>query len=457
MPKWLDKGMTTAATFAVKALAAINPLSLGGCKPANEKDLSQRDPNSTERTCWYPEGVDGEICERIYVTEGGHTLYIEEGLLERNNVTSRTIDFLKEQLDVCAQEVKDDLEITPTHSHLEQTLWSTELEVCGSAPACGFGRSTWHSVHDLLLAAIQEKLSRGELTADGSCQNLFSTIHEFSHALRMPPMLTHTEEGLARYSEDLWGERNISEAVSNELIAGEYRLNDEVWNVETEDASYVREKMDPITDIWIRSLAGGAVVFGYNASQSQWESCTEDCSTSPVEMGSCVRAFGNNSNFACAEVAPDNAVAIGIYDQVGRRRHKISCSESGFAPRATEYNIPHGIALVRGEEELYSEYDLLSPDLEYGSEADKAKYSVYFCFYDRIRQEAGGHAVKEIVSRMMEAGREHWNVALPFPFFQTVQEVTGLSELETEDMFDTYQVSVSDDDHRVGGMNCIDD
>jgi len=165
----------TVLAAPIYLLAGLLSLFGAGCG-GNEK---KTEPNP-------PEESDLARCS----TADGHTLIVEKELIENNNVATETIEYLKDQLDTCVQEVKDDLEIDP--------LWPTVQfrylnDLSSSASGLGGNRYVSVRISDSEMSDINRGVLDGTRSLGDGCSNR-KAIHELNHALTKPPFSIYTKE-----------------------------------------------------------------------------------------------------------------------------------------------------------------------------------------------------------------------------------------------------------------------
>ncbi len=79
-------------------------------------------------------------------------------------------------------------------------------------------------------------------------------------------------------------------------------------------------------------------------------------------------------------------------------------------------------------------------------------YASYACFWERIHQTAGDSPVRAIIHSMLEFSKKHQDDKASFPFFQTVQKATGMTEDAARNYFAIFSLPMADSDYPLGGL-----
>ena len=427
----------TVLAAPVYLLAGLLSLLGAGCG-GNENKTEPDPPNPVEKSGFR------------YETADGHILIIEKGLIENNNVAPETIDYLKGQVDTCVQEVKDDLGIDPLWPFVRFRYLNETFNGPSWAAGSGANRSATLRMSDSKMGDINRDVLDGTRALGDDCSSK-SAIHELNHALTMPPFSIYTKEGIAVYSESLWMERpKVLYDVSNLLVQGTYDASDIVWSAENESDGAVIDAMDPVTNMWVESIQDGKIGIGFHTASTD-----DDLFFIPYPVGECLMV---KNILMCTEQLPsEDVVEMKIYDNVGlidsymvRKVCNEDSYESGFI-----YNLPERQIVARWQnavKHLFSDYDMSNLTIDDPINF-QAQYSIYYCFWNRIRRDHGTTAVKQIIGTMMDTAEDRLETdpgLKPFPFFDTVKEVTGMTEGETQSLFDIHQVPTEDASHRVG-------
>lgn len=405
-PAWLYEAMKGSAKALVTLVSAISPLSLGGCNHSrtDNQPIEQEDHKPLE----YVE----------FPTPGGHMLAFEKSLYDSINPSFLTIRYLQRQVDNCVAVVKEDLGIDPPKDRIRlEYLGKGYTNFCSeTSSGCGGEGYLRINTSNDELALIDREVNNGVRNLDDRCHPAIGpVVHELSHALRVPPMFISPEEGLAQLSQQLWVERLHLDRVSNVLVQGVFQQYRSVWNRGLEDDEAVKDAMGNISSIRVKRIENGTVVFSVDGGELE-----------PQQIGDCF--FLEDTVIVCTQSGSTaDSVAVTIYDLAGKSDYRETrCGETGY-DYVNVYNLP--------DSQLRKWY---SAGHEH-SEVD-SKYVLHYCFWDRIRKAGGMTAVTSILRGMFIHAELDIGCNEPFPFFETVRQVTGLSEQDTQDLFDTFQV-----------------
>lgn len=81
-------------------------------------------------------------------------------------------------------------------------------------------------------------------------------------------------------------------------------------------------------------------------------------------------------------------------------------------------------------------------------QAGLAAYPQYYCFFEAL----GDDATRELLQRIDQFAQENAEKRREFPFFATVQELTGWDEVKTREVFVKFGVAEQDSDYPIGGI-----
>ena len=441
VPKYEPKGLTRIFSAMGKVLAALTPLSLGGCTPATPE-------SEGTKTCTLLNVSDEKkYCSIGFFTEGKNRLEIDEGFFQKSMIGKSTVEYLRNQLDVCAKEVESIFSFPFEWPGITQRLISTEWysKFCpDDSVACASPGRTEHWVSDGELISLNNEIETGARRNDGFCHNLFSTVHELSHAKRIGQMFPWwvAEEGLARLTERLYADRRPDRSTT--LAQDVFHTGEEVWNGTLEANTSFQPHLPSVNRLWLHSIGEEGVMVGYSKSSSTFDLPDgglpkREYTAEPIPAGQCEDLFGI---LVCVDAIDGNTATISVYDRKGFVGVRATCGEEEFSDTKVFFTAD-GVRSVQGSSHLYADYDA-------ATSSHGAMYPVGYCFWDRIAQRSGMDSVMKVVETMMDAGKQYVGSFSTFPLFKTIQKITGIDASNLTEIFDTHDIPTEDEFHYVG-------
>lgn len=410
----------------------------GGCQP-DRAGFCRFDPEEEETPVLGPG-------EQLYTN--GQTRIIAD-----QQVPTESLDFYFESV---PKDSKDVLQFfgmeSPWKDHIDIYLINKDSPAnsCATeeAPACaGYGM-----IQILCDAGTPVKFNQG------------TQYHELSHALRKgiasfnPKVL---EEGLAFYTEmemsvrKEWRTNPTGQAAK--IYEGEL--------LEGETLSFLENAFLQMEGVQISHLSETGATLTYRI---KWKRTNEDPKPgTDISMNIPLNHYYPlpfDSLLLRVQVTPEGFPYLTIYqraikesggefiyaDRIGQN---LFCSAQGYYD-ALEVMTENGpIAVLHGSVDPYvpAATDESSPK-NHGGILSLPLYKTGFCFWDMLRKEKGHSIIQKIVLKMVSFSRSHPFETVPFPFFQTFVETTGMSQEEAKAYFDRFYAPNEDGAFPIGSV-----
>lgn len=266
---------------------------------------------------------------------------------------------------------------------------------------------------------------------------IYPLAHEMSHSLRsgvasFPHVL---EEGLAHFTE---GKVLLLDAtdVSPRYYYGVLREGD--------TADFTADS--PIKYMKLTSAENGQPHFEFEVRKTFFRVCNvgKKCEwDAPPNVCAKLR---NSDTIVCNEDQGDGGWLLRAYDyNQGDYYMAASCSDTEFVPMGRLNTVDGEIVFNEEGRWPYSQYENVPDDAS-------PLRTLGLCFWNRIEGKYGIESINAILGSMVVFSAFNQSEEVPFPFLNTLMDVTGMGEAEARVLFETHHAPTDDEDYMIGGV-----